>query len=259
MKQEIDYSGYIDRYLEGIMTQKEKIWFEKELDDNPELNEELMLHKKVDEVIGDRELIDLEKQLDSIYEVTYKPLYGFSGIFRNPKVIRGAASAAVVAVMIFVSVLFLNKPREEAMEVSTPSELFAEFYSPAEMSLSFRAAGDVVDKELREAMMLYDQKEYSRAIVLFEKILKDDASRIGLNLYSGISHMELEEYTQANTSFQKIIDDKSNAFIESAEWYLALCYMMTDEVEMASELFRKIASSHGYYREDAIRILKMIN
>ena len=124
--------------------------------------------------------------------------------------------------------------------------------------MSFRTAENVVDNDLRSAMILYEQKEYTKAIELFENILKADESRIGLNLYTGISHMEIKEYAEANKNFKKIIDHKANAFIESAEWYLGLCYLMTDDTVKAEEIFVDIAGKNGYYRKEAKRILKML-
>jgi uncharacterized protein YjaG (DUF416 family) len=55
MNQEINYSRYIDRYLDGVMETDEKIWFEKELKDNKELEAELQFQKRIFEVISDNE------------------------------------------------------------------------------------------------------------------------------------------------------------------------------------------------------------
>ncbi|MBN1951497.1 MAG: hypothetical protein JW801_09850 [Bacteroidales bacterium] len=257
MKQEMDYSGYVDRYLDGIMSPEEEKWFKKELEGNSFLEQELEFQSKLNQSISQRELIELEDQLNTIYKNTYNPVSRFAKIKR--KTVAISAAAVVASLMIyFAASYWINRPEDLALQFSSPLDLYASYYQPAEMSMSFRAAGDVVDSELREAMKLYDRKEYSEAILLFEKILSDDASRIGLNLYSGISHMELEEYTEANTSFRKIIDDRSNAFIESAEWYLGLCYLKTEDVELSKQVFENIASGSSYYKADAERILNLL-
>jgi tetratricopeptide (TPR) repeat protein len=251
MKQEINYSRYADRYLDGVMSAEEELWFTKELDGNLELQEELKLHKKINKAISDYDAIDLEAQLDNIYNENYKPLKKSIHISkRSGKVVFGASAVLIVMALLTTGITYLVN-----RSVST-DEIIAAYYQPAEMNMSFRAAEDVVDSDLRTAMLYYENHDYEKAIALFERILKDDDSRIGLNLYSGISHMEIEQYAAANENFQRIIDHKANAFIESAEWYLGLCYLMTEEEQKATEIFTRIASQDGYYEKEAKKILK---
>ena len=231
MKQEIDYSGYVERYLDGVMSPEEQTWFEKELEDNAELNEELELHRKIDRALSEKEITELEAQLDTIYRETYKPLPKIPHIpGKSRKLIAyGSAALAGLALVAWIAVGLISHR-------ASGTELYAEFYQPAEINMSFRAAEDMVDSDLRRAMLLYEEEKYAEAIGLFEKILTEDDSRIGLNLYSGISYMELEEYAKANRNFQRIIDQQAMAFLESAEWYLGLCYLMTEETGQAPNM-----------------------
>jgi TolA-binding protein len=70
--------------------------------------------------------------------------------------------------------------------------------------------------------------------------------------------MEINEYAKANENFKRIIDHKANAFIESAEWYLGLCYLKTGDINKATEIFQTIAVSEGYYKKEARKVLKRI-
>jgi len=108
---------------------------------------------------------------------------------------------------------------------------------------------------LRSAMEMYEQKDYAKAIVMFKNILQKDASRIGLNLYTGISHMEINEYQQAGKSFKNVIKNKQSLYFDQAEWYLGFCYLKTGNREKAKEQFMKIASSKSYYRDKAKKII----
>jgi tetratricopeptide (TPR) repeat protein len=253
MKQQINYSRYADRYLDGVMSTEEELWFLKELDGNPELQEEVGLQQQINTAIFNQDLLDLESQLDTIYEENYKPLKKSIHITKKSgkMIFRATAFAALVALMVIGVDTIVNRS-------SSTDEIVAAYYQPAEMNMSFRAAEDMVDSDLRTAMLYYEKQEYEEAIALFERILKADDSRIGLNLYSGISHMEIQEYGAANENFQKIIDHKANAFIESAEWYLGLCYLMTKEEEKAIDIFEQIAVQDGYYEKEAKKILKKL-
>ena len=254
MKQEIDYSRYVDRYLDGVMSASEQIWFEKELKDNSELQSEVEMQRKIGKVLSDRDTMELQHQLNDIYLKTYRPWIKTIDIPKLKKKPLYAISG-VAAILILVSVFV---PRVIKRSESSAT-LYAQYYQPADINMSFRTAEDIVDSDLRLAMLHYENREFKEAIALFEKILETDNSRIGLNLYSGISQMEIKQYAEANKSFKRIIDHKANAFIESAEWYLGLCYLMTDENEKAQEVFNSIASSDGFYRKEARRILKKMN
>jgi tetratricopeptide (TPR) repeat protein len=251
MKQEMNYSMYVDRYLDGVMSVDEKFWFEKELQHDAKLQEEVRLQENLQKMLAEKEIIELESELDAIYAKTYQPLR--KRISSLPKeFIKYMVVAASIVMIIITTITLIGRH-------SVPGdEIYNEHFQPADFSMSFRAGGSELSNDLRTAMTLYEKHEYADAIQLFEKVLSEDNSRIGLNLYSGISHMEIEEYDEANRSFQKVIDNKANAFVESAQWYLGLCYLKTEETEKAAEIFGNIARQDGYYKRDARKIMKKL-
>ena len=251
MKQEINYSRYVDRYLDDVMSVSEKNWFEKELEDNAELQAEIDLQKKINKVLSDQDTFKLQAQLDKVYLKTYRP-WGKTVNISKKKMAYLLSGIAATLILAFVLI-------HGRMQQSSSVSIYAQYYQPADINMSFRTAEDIVDSDLRLAMIYYENKDFPKAIEHFENILKTDDSRIGLNLYSGISRMEIEQYAEANKNFKRIIDHRANAFIESAEWYLGLCYIMTDETEKAREVFTKIASEDGYYKKDARKILKKLD
>lgn len=254
MKQEMNYSKYVDRYLDGVMSVDEQFWFEKELKHDADLLEEVKLQKNLQKMLAEKEIIELESELDIIYEQTYKPWIKTISLPKNIRdnLRKYSAIAASLALIVITSIIFFDK------DSGSYAEIYDQYFQPAEISMSFRADASEINSDLRNAMAFYESKQYAEAIQLFEKVLSEDNSRVGLNLYSGISHMEIEEYAEANKSFKKVIDHKTNAFIESAEWYLGLCYLKTNENEKAVEVFGDIVERDGYYKKDARKIMKII-
>jgi len=243
----------VDRYLDGVMEAEEKIWFDKELEDNKDLQSEVSFQKKLFNVLSDKETLDLNVQLESIHSQNYKSWFRpFIMPERSKRTfyILGSLAATIAILMV----VWLNSAKDNI----SGADLYAEYYQPAEINMSFRTAEGIVDSDLRSAMLCYEHKDYPTAISLFEKILNTDESRIGLNLYSGISYMELSHYAEANENFKRIIEHKANAFIESAQWYLGLCYLKTGEIEKASDIFKAIVSNEGYYKKEAKKVLKKI-
>lgn len=251
MKQEMNYSKYVDRYLENVMSKEERVWFEKELEGNLKLQDEVRLQKRLHKAIADKEAFALEEQLNLIHDQVYKPWtvkLSKSSMKKAMVIVSGiAVSLALVAVLLI----------SQKNNTST-TDLYAQYFEPAEIGMSFRTSGNAVSNDLKTAMMLYESKRFDEAIKMFEEILKNDNSRIGLNLYSGISHMEVKEYDEANIRFRKIIDHKTNAFIESAEWYLGLCYLLKDDEEMAIQIFTEISNGKGFYSKESKKILKKL-
>lgn len=255
MKQEVNLSAYVDKYLDDVLSDKEKKQFNRELRYDTDLQEELDLQKKLNVMLQDGEVLELAQQLDAIYEEQYTPWVKQVGrkIHINRKTLLRSVSIAASVAFILFSLTWLTRVTETSVD-----GIYEDHFETAEISMSFRSAADQVDQDLRKAMKLYEDKEYTEAIVLFENVLSRDNSRIGLNLYSGISHMEIEEYEKATSNFRKIIDHKANAFVESAEFYLGLCYLKTDETEKAVTVFQDIVNRDGYFRKDARKILRKI-
>jgi hypothetical protein len=78
-------------------------------------------------------------------------------------------------------------------------------------------------------------------------------------LLNGISNFEIENYPEAEGSFKTVIDDHSNYYIDHAQWYLALCYLLTNEATKATEQFSEIEKSNTIYSKKARKILKSLN
>jgi tetratricopeptide (TPR) repeat protein len=250
MKHDLNYKEYIDRYLQGEMAPDEKNWFEKEIEGNLSLKQEIRLRKQVDIVLADNNLMELKAQLDLIHNEIFVVSEKGKGTIR--KIYRRiyASAGALVIVSILFSVYLSSRNFSN-------SKLIEDFYKPASASLNFRSANEGQD-QLTKAMDFYKGHKYQQAIELFETILKQDSTKIGLNLYSGISHMEIKEYDIASDRFQKIILNQPNPFVESAKWYLGMSYLMTDKRNKAAEQFEVLASTKGFYQNDAQKILKRI-
>lgn len=255
MKSNPEYSRYIERYLDEEMADGELKWFESELDGNPGLLHETNLRSDINAAIAQHDVIDLRTQLEGLFneQLNDQPKTRTSTlVFLNTY--AKYVAAAMVALFIAVgSILYMNN------KTMTSQEIYQEFYEPYNAGFNLRSADAGVSEELRMAMTKYQEKDFQEALVLFEKILDQDASRVGLKLYSGISHMELEQYKKANENFSAIIDENYALYMEQAEWYLAFCYLMTGDNENAHEAFEAIAQSDSHYSKQANKILKRLN
>jgi len=71
-----------------------------------------------------------------------------------------------------------------------------------------------------------------------------------------VSNFEQLNYPVAEESFNDVIRDNNNYFIEDAQWYLAWCYIKTDEKAKAIDQLTLIGNSSSLYRDKARKVLR---
>jgi thioredoxin-like negative regulator of GroEL len=94
--------------------------------------------------------------------------------------------------------------------------------------------------------------------MLFTKVLESRPNDMQTVLLQGVSNFEEKKYPEAKQSFGRVIDDKNNLYIDQAQWYLALCYINTNEKEKAQRLLTLISKEGGIYRNDAKKIIRKL-
>ena len=240
----------ISRYLEGEMDPIEATGFEEALELNPELKDEVALFREVENAIADTEVLDLRAQLDEIHEELSPQLEKLTR--KSSKRVLRYAVAASVAVIVSLGTysLFFKKVDN--------NKIVSEFYKPYDVTLVNRSANANISPLLREALFKYENREYREAIGLFREILEINPQMTASYLYSGISLMEIKEYTGAKKSFNAVLSHNDNLYMEQADWYLGMVYLLTDEKDKARLQFLKIKQGEGYYRDEAAKILRKL-
>ena len=253
MKKRYDYSDYIEKYLEGNMDSKELKWFRSEISSNPDLAREIHLNKEVSRALNEKEVIDLRERLENIHETISADSIPYERRFLRNKVLW--ASVASVAILITLSVMayFLM------FRTYTNEKLFSLYYEKYEGSSNVRSGNTDPNDIFTQAIQMYNSKDYNKALILFEKVLAKDSLNMTANMSVGISNMEKESYDDAKRPFERIIDHNDNLYVEQAEWYLALCYLVTNNTTRAKDLFENINNNKSYNNKEAREILQKLD
>jgi len=127
----------------------------------------------------------------------------------------------------------------------SPEKLYDENYTPYELNAA-REGGDSVSA-IEKA---YNQKNYGEVI----KLNRLSVLSIKDIFLTGMSFLEMKDYSRAVRSFQVVITDiKDNkiALKDVAEYYLALAYLRDRDYDQAIELMNAIHdnSSHSYTKK----------
>ena len=131
-----------------------------------------------------------------------------------------------------------------------------QYYKAYEPPTSQRSVQSITDPDFTLALEFYNTHDYEKAAILFNKVLETKPNDMQIVLLKGVSNFEEKKYPEAKQSFGKVIDDKDNLYIDQAQWYLALCYLNTNETEKAKQLFKIIGTEDGIYKNDAKKIIR---
>jgi TolA-binding protein len=243
----IDFSYFIERYNAGEMSDSGRKWFEKELDCNDKLRNEVILRKRTDEILKNQNVISLRNKLSSIENQRKES----STLAKNPKKIRYIRSAAVIAGLILIGSIALFTGKSLNNET-----IMKKYYKVYEPPASQRSATTGTDTDFTLALEFYNKRDYERAAALFNKVLGNKPNDMEVVLLNGVSNFEEKKYPEAKQSFGKVIDDKNNLYIDQAQWYLALCYINTNETDKAKQLFKVIVKEGSIYKDNARKIIR---
>jgi len=244
----IDFSYFIERFNAGEMDDAEKEWFRKELNNNEKLRKEVDLRRRTDTILKNQDVMNLRNKLNAIEKKRSVPLPA-----RKPGRRINIRYAAAIAGVVIIGSIALLSDRQLSSD-----EIIDRFYKPYEAESSLRSVELVKNQDYKLALEYYNINDYRNAAIYFEKVIENEPGNMHSTLLNGISNFEIQNYPEAEGSFSKVIDDNNNYYIDHAQWYLALCYIKTDEKLKAVDQLAIIEKSRTIYRKDAKRILRSL-
>jgi tetratricopeptide (TPR) repeat protein len=244
----IDFSYFIERFNAGEMDDAEKEWFRKELNNNEKLRKEVDLRRRTDTILKNQDVMNLRNKLNAIEKKRSVPLPA-----KKPGRRINIRYAAAIAGVVIIGSIALLSDRQLSSD-----EIIDRFYKPYEAESSLRSVELVKNQDYKLALEYYNINDYRNAAIYFEKVIENEPGNMHSTLLNGISNFEIQNYPEAEGSFSKVIDDNNNYYIDHAQWYLALCYIKTDEKLKAVDQLAIIEKSRTIYRKDAKRILRSL-
>jgi len=245
----VKYTEWIDSYVEKELDDAGMKSFENELNVNRDLTLEYELEKDLQDILNQEDLLDLrekcmlaqndlnlsEKKIVKVIQITRKYWY---------------AAASILLIALIVGGIFMLSPSSYS-----PEKLFKMYYKSGE-TIGVSRSGNA---NMVEALRYFTKNDFLSAEGLFGEILSVDPQNIAVKYYSGISNIEIENYTRAIQMFEEIIAQGDNLYIENSQWYLGLSNIAAGKLDQAESIFKVIASSPDhYYSDDAQSILDKI-
>ncbi len=239
----MDTTRLIEDYLEGNLSETEKREVDERADTDPAFSKLIELHREVNESITDSDLYELHQKVITI--LSNENEYHRKGYRRLTPLFRIAAFLILIAGSIAVLSILLTGSREE--------RLYKKFYKPYEADIITRdgISGD----ELSQALIYYNQNDYSQAFSLFTQITVSDPNYHVAWFFRGITCMQLDNFEEALNSFAAIPGNWNNPYNEHRNWYQALALLHENNIPTAIEKFQEISKEKGFYSHDSEAIL----
>lgn len=119
---------------------------------------------------------------------------------------------------------------------------------------SFVSRSNAEENKLYEAETLFKSEQYKDALEIFQTNFGGSKDEGSVFIYTGLSQLELKQYEQAESTFNKLIEsDLLDA--QKGYWYKALLYLKQDKVEEAKSILNQIVEKSQYNHPKAKALL----
>ena len=225
------------RYLDGEMTEGERLEFQEKLQNDSELQERLeamatateavkyygiaqqvaLVHKKVRPSVS--------KKAESVKVVPIRRYVRYS---------LAVAASLLFIVMAWQGYNFFSLSHEEVY-----SEGFVDFNLPTTRS-------DEAD-DTTAIVSLYKSNNYDSLVKLERKVHADTDREY---LLTGLAHLKLEDPFSAIEPLETVVAMQKSSYRQDAEYYLAMAYLKNRDYDKALELMQVIQNNPNHLYKD---------
>jgi len=245
----IDFSYFIERYNADEMSDAEKHWFQKELKSNKDLSVEINLRRKSDEILRRQDIISLRNKLTEIEKRREEAIP-----VKKTKIPTYFYYAAAIAVFMVIgsTAIFPGKKLSN-------DEIVLKYNKQYEPQTAQRSGLADENADFLLALEYYNTHDFANAAILFKKVVEVNPKDMEYSFLYGVANFEDKKYPEAEEWFVKVINNGKNLFTETAKWYLALCYVQTNDREKAYQQLDIISKEGSIYSKDAKKIMRRLN
>lgn len=235
----------LEKFLDNDLNPEELRSVKKLITTDGDLANELKLRADVNEAIMEKDIMSLREKLNTIHTDCQKTeTVGVRQLITQ----KWHLAAASITILIMVGSFLFS-----GLNQTSTDRLYHKYYSSEDAFFTSRSSvGE--NNQLNIALGKFQNKEFDHAI----KLLIPYKDNHMAQFYLGLAYMETEHFSYAKSSFQAILDHKTNIFMEQAKWYKALCLLKLNKKEEAIQLFENIIEDKNLYYEDATNITKKL-
>jgi hypothetical protein len=228
-----DNTDIIEAYLNNELEVDERIAFENRIGQEPDLLEEITLHRQIRGFVKETEVNKLKSQVKNwMLEEEVKPKK--ITLFSSTNLLRIAASIVLISGLGWY---YFNSQTSDNQYLT---------------ELIGQNPGTLQGKDDSNTWTpLFQEKKYAEVISIINKKEIRTSEEV---YYLGLSYAAENDYSKAVAQFSKSILQDS-IYAEKANWALALVYLKQNNEILAKPLLEKIADSDSEFSEKAKSLL----
>lgn len=248
----------IARYADGLMEAEERQGFEAALTADPELQQQLALHREVEASLLQQFTPDEQRQqLQGTLQQLRQEYFGTKATAAQPgeqpastsgeqpgsqpaKVIpfkRYLGVAVAVAAMLVVVLMVWNPFAGNLYEKYAATQMVAQV-----------ERGSHIDTVLQKATITFNNEEFTEAAVFLAEVVQAQPDNSYALFYFGVALMQTNQLPLARVAFEKLFKGES-AFKYEAAFYEALTYLKEKDEDTAKDWLEKIPADAANYKK----------
>lgn len=223
---------HIDDFLLGRLTKKEANDFQKEMQNDPELEKDVHFHEdmiKGLQAFGNKELKNRlqemhsqmvkEEKKSAIAVVHQNKLEPDIGKNKSSSLFKVKSLPGVLAMVAGFLLLILGIYWIFISNTST-EDLYAVYFEP--YRVSFAARSNVNKEELTLAGTYYFEGKYREGLPLLKSVSQQIPNDLDVQLALATTYLELSQIPEAQQLFRQIIADANPLYHEQAYWFFGI-------------------------------------
>ena len=176
-----------------------------------------------------------------------------TGKVRLMTIQRYWAAAAIIGILLFAGLFYLPSSQNDVF--ADNFEAYEDVLSrDVEIVLSERGAALDIEvlEQLQVALKDYQNKDFTKAIPVFEQYLKSSAKDYKgeeVQFYLAIANLGANNTQKAIAQFDNLLKGESPKFREDVQWYLALAHIKNKDFSIAKSLLKELESNSKYAKQ----------
>jgi len=234
----MDHTMLIDKYLQGSLSDAERLEFDSLRATNEEFAREVAFQEDLREVVHAEE--DPMRKMVGELESGYRENSPNSGMWK--KLLVAASIFAVLGLAVYFN---LNRP------VSS-SDLYEDYFESYPNVVNPLVRGNTTDPK-NTAFEAYENGRYQKAYDMFSDLFETE-DQVYYQFYMANALLELGQAEEAIVLLNEF-STSQDTLTDRAGWYLAMAYLQLDDKERAIIELQKIVDEGAYNASEAEQLL----
>ncbi len=244
----------IERYFRDLLSEEERLAFEKRIESDEELKAEVDFHQDM-LVAAQHEGDTALKKMFQQQETKSTNVANETVKIERPPTAKIFSLKKVMALAASVLFMVLSYWFYQQSLLGSP-DLFANNFEQYPNVIAPIERGETATTTLEKAFAAYENKRYEEAISSFDQ-LENSTINFDVLFYKANALLALGKNNTAMQAFEQVVNSKTK-FSAQAKWYLALTYLKQNNNVQAKTILEEIIKDKSFNYQKAEELITQL-